>query len=323
MEGKHSSPLCTLQSLPGRGLGLIAVQEIPKGCRIFAEEPIFTIPRLANNNSEISKIIAAKLQKATKDTQRDFFALHNNFAGSLSPFLGIVKTNTLPLGTEAMEGGIFLQASRINHSCLPNCQHTWNASRGEETIHAVRNIAKGEEITISYSDTGPSKERQTQLKKGFAFECICDLCSLPKDELLRSDERLKEIRRLDQMIGDGVHMMMQPHTHLQWVRSLLQLLDAEQISDARLPRIYYDAFQTVIAQGDCARAKVFAERAYVGRLCCEGEDSESTLLMKGLMEDPSSHRLFGTSYRWQQSVKKIPSGLEGNDLEKWLWRQKI
>ena len=61
------------------------------------------------------------------------------------------------------------------------------------------------------------------------------------------------------MIGDGSHLMIQPDKYLQWVRFLLQLLDAEQIMDARLSMSIYDTFQTVIAQGDQAKTKVFAD----------------------------------------------------------------
>jgi len=85
--------------------------------------------------------------------------------------------------------------------------------------------------------------------------------------------------------------------------------EAEQILDAKLPRAYYDAFQTVIAHGNQARAKVFAERAYAARLGCEGEDSPGTLQIRLLAEKPRSHQLFGTSKRWRQNETKIPKGI--------------
>jgi hypothetical protein len=101
------------------------------------------------------------------------------------------------------------------------------------------------------------------------------------------------------------------------------LLEAEQISDARLPRAHYDAFQTVIAHGDQARAKVFAGRAYAARLCYEGEGSPGTLQIRLLAENPKSHRLFGTSKQWRQNETKVPKGLGDERFEKWLWRQNI
>lgn len=46
----------------------------------------------------------------------------------------------MPLGPEAPEGGLFLDAARFNHSCRPNGQKTWNANIGRPTVHAVRDI---------------------------------------------------------------------------------------------------------------------------------------------------------------------------------------
>ncbi len=312
-----------VRSIPKKGQGLLATQTIPKGTRILSEKPIFTVSGTGNNLNLINQRIANELKRVSKDKQRAFLSLHNNFRGSLGPFLGIAKTNALPLGPGATESGLFLQASRINHACLPNCQHTWNASISEETIHTVRQIAQGEEITISYSHTGPSKSRREHLQKSFGFDCTCSLCSLPATERVLSDDRLEEIQNLDDVIGNGAHLMLHPQQHLQQVHTLIRLLEAEKISDARLSRAYYDAFQTVIAHGDQARAKVFAERAYAARLCCEGEDSPTTLKMKLLVENTKSHQLFGTSKQWRQNETKVPKGLGEEEVEKWLWRQNM
>jgi hypothetical protein len=117
--------------------------------------------------------------------------------------------------------------------------------------------------------------------------------------------------------------MQRPQQHLQKVHLLVLLLETENISDARLPRAYYDAFQTVIAHGDQGRAKIFAERAYAARLCCEGEDSPATLKMRLLAESPKSHSLLGILKEWTQNETKIPKGLGDAEFEKWLWRQKV
>lgn len=135
---------------------------------------------------------------------------------------------------------------------------------------------------------------------------------------MRSDNRLEEIQHIDITISDSAHLMQHPQQHLQIVHSLVVILEAEEISDARLSRAYYDAFQTVIAHRDQARAKIFAERAYTVRLCCEGEDSPVTLQMKLLVESSKSHHLFETSRKWIQNETKIPKGLKGEVFEKWL-----
>jgi SET domain-containing protein len=88
-------------------------------------------------------------------------------------------TTMLPLGA-SNSGGLFLEASQINHSCQSNAQHTWNDDLGHLTVHAVRDIDADHKITISYI-RGVSldyAERQRNLMDAFSFACACELCSL-------------------------------------------------------------------------------------------------------------------------------------------------
>lgn len=68
--------------------------------------------------------MAHKLKKLLRDDQRAVLFLHNNFYSTTNPFIGIVKTNGIPLGPGAEEGSLFVETARINHTCLPNSQHT-------------------------------------------------------------------------------------------------------------------------------------------------------------------------------------------------------
>ncbi|KAF8856367.1 SET domain-containing protein [Acephala macrosclerotiorum] len=305
-----TSKLYVLTPIPGKGQGLIAVQDISKGTRILSDKPLFRIPRFGLVGPAFERAVAGKLHRLSKDDQMTFLSLHSNTPGGAYPLISIVKTSALPLGTDALEGGLFPEASRINHACVPNCQHTWNDNIGEETIHAVRQIFKGEEITISYANTGPFASRRRILKESFEFECTCELCSLPAAARAVSDNRQCEIQRLDDRIGDGFRLVSHPDKCLEDVHNLLTLLEAENITDARVPRAYYDAFQ---------QERVFAQRAYEAKLCCEGDDSPQTAYVKSLVAKPAAHRLFGTSNRWRLSEKMIPKTLEGENFEAWLW----
>jgi hypothetical protein len=184
-----TSKFYILTPIPGKGKGLIQVQDISKGTRILSEKPLFRIPRFGLEQPAIEKAITNKHNLLSQDDQRTFLSLHNNTPGASYPLTGIAKTNALPLGTDASEGGLFPEASRINHACLPNCQYTQNDNIGEETIHAVRLISKGEEITISYTDKGPFESQRRSLKNLFGFDCTCELCSLPEIARAVSDDR--------------------------------------------------------------------------------------------------------------------------------------
>ncbi|KAH6652449.1 hypothetical protein BKA67DRAFT_593897 [Truncatella angustata] len=246
---KDNSTFYILTALPGKGQGLIVVQDIPKGTRIISEKPLA------------------------------FLSLYNVAPSGSYPLSGNVKTNALPLGTTALEGGLFLVASRINDACVSSCQHTWN------------------------NNTGTFENRRRHLKKSFPFDYTCKLCSLLEAARPVIDNRQSEITRLDELLGDGSRLLSNPAKCLEDVHTLLKLLEAENITDARVPRAYYDALQIAIA------------------LCCEGDNSPLTIRMKSLVARPAEHRLFGTSSRWRLFEKMIPKRLEGEEFEAWLWRR--
>lgn len=118
-----------VRPIPGKGQGVLATTKIPRGTRILRESPILRVPRDTSDREALTKLIATELENVDKETQRAFFSLHSAFRiGGQNPLLGIVRTNTLPLGSGAAEGGSFLVASRINHSCCHNSQNTWNGN---------------------------------------------------------------------------------------------------------------------------------------------------------------------------------------------------
>jgi hypothetical protein len=313
-----------ITKIMGKGHGVLATCKILKGTRILSEKPIFVVPRTVNDLDIVERVIIKSLARLDEGQRKAFFALTNIHGTKHSAALGIARTNILPLGAAAVEGGLFLQASRFNHACSHNAQNTWNTDTNQLTIHAFKDIEAGEEICISYLDGSENyRTRQRNLKDRFAFECSCNLCLLPPTQRRESDARLDEITRLDTIIGDGVGIVTTPMAYLHHVYTIVRLLEEEHIADARVPRAYYDALQITIAHGDQARAKVFAERAYAARVVVEGEDSPETRRLKSFMENPSIHRLYGTTKKWRQDSKKIPRDMCATDFEGWLWKKKL
>ncbi|KXH60739.1 hypothetical protein CSAL01_09364 [Colletotrichum salicis] len=262
-----------IKAVAGKGKGMFATRRIARGTRLLAEAPIFRVPRDESNLQKLEAAIARSV-------------------GLLSQALGTARTNALPLGSGASVGGIFLDASRINHSCRHNAQNTWNDSRGQLTIHVLRDIDDGEEITISYLGASENyAARQSRLQKSFGFVCACELCTLPAPQRTQSDRRLNRITYLDDQIGDGIRIVSTPLACLRMAHEMKLLMEEEGIADARIPRLYYDAFQIVIANGDEARARIFAERASVERLIMEGSDSAVVHRLNKYAANPSSHVL--------------------------------
>jgi hypothetical protein len=326
MDGNNSSanldcPYFEVIEVPGKGKGLVALVDIAKGTRILCEKPLLT----ARNNSPamLHQDLVPKIKALSKDQQRQFLSLHNNFPGKYA-FSGIVKTNALPCGCGSDIGGIYPTICLINHSCMPNAHNNWNEEKEHETIHATRIIQAGEEITISYINGGPTTFRRADLESSFGFKCSCKTCFQPLYNLTASDGRRLQIQRLDDQIGDPIKMFRNPAASLADCHLMLQVLDEEYgrgLAGALLARLYYDAFQVCIAHGDQARALVFAERAYEARVVCEGEDSPLTQKMKSLTRNPAGHLSFGVaSKKWKTSKSQVPKGLNANGFENWLWR---
>lgn len=295
-----TSKLYILTPLPGKGQGLIAVQDISKGTRILSDKPLFQIQGFGSELPVIEKEIQRKLNLLSQDDRGAFRFLYNSTPGDSYPLTGIVKTNALSLGPGSSVGRIFPIISRINHSCRPNTQYTWNSSTEHETIHAIRDIKKRKEITISYNLSGSSQPRMQRLKRSYGFDCTCDLCSFTDEALKISDARQLRMQLLDNGIGDSDTVIESPRIALARCRELLSLYEIEAITDPRVARVYYDAFQICITHGDEARASVFAQKAY--------ETS--------FMANPADHMAFGFSESWEQSKEEVPKNLDAQEFDR-------
>ncbi|TEA14882.1 putative protein lysine methyltransferase SET5 [Colletotrichum sidae] len=67
--------------------------------------------------------------------------------------------------------------SKINHGCRSNAAAQWDRDRLAYKLFATRDIAAGEEITISYFGTILTfRERQTYTKQNLGLDCACSHC---------------------------------------------------------------------------------------------------------------------------------------------------
>ncbi|KAF2763323.1 SET domain-containing protein [Pseudovirgaria hyperparasitica] len=86
---------------------------------------------------------------------------------------------------------VCLSAARLNNDCTPNANNLYNSSLGAMTVHAVRNIKAGEEITIAYTNSlYGAKERNIRCFQRTDMHCDCKACE-KTDDGLRLDERRK------------------------------------------------------------------------------------------------------------------------------------
>ena len=315
-----------LQDVPGKGKGLVATEKVSRGTRILSEEPIIIVPHHGPDIKQLRTSICHQVDALSKRQRRAFLSMHNihAFGNAAEQYLGIVRTNGLPIETEGSGAGIFLEACRINHACDNNAQKHWNENIKRHTVHALRDIYKSEEITIYYLGVHNNrKARREALQQKFGFTCVCRLCSLPPEQSEECDRRLDEIYRLDSLIGrGGVNgILSSPLRILRYVDQQIRLYNEQGPDDSGLPRAFLDAAQIVIANGDLARGRIFAERAVSAWRTGAGGDSMEAIEHGTLARDPSKHMLYGMSMKWRTTVDEAPRGLESSEFEDWLWKR--
>lgn len=335
------SPAWRLDSLPGKGKALIATHALKPGTLLLADPPLLTTACITSGDNTESDLARA-LRALPKESQRAFLSLHNNFPGQGSPLSNIVRSNGYPLGPTGV-GGVFANVSRLNHSCRPNAKHVWNAKLGVQTVYIVRDVAEGEELTLSYLPGGTSSERKETLREHFGFECRCEVCSLPDEHLRKSDARILRAQTLTEGIEDEESQIKCPSKLLRNGRTLAGLYAEEEILDDRVGNIWWEMFKIVNGHRDQARASVFAKRYSDSKLVSEGPHSANVLEMAEVVKNPSQDSSFGKLLKKKQALKRrkgsldgyedtegwslavsgVPKGLDDTAFEKWLWRQDI
>ncbi|RSL59069.1 hypothetical protein CEP53_005939 [Fusarium sp. AF-6] len=322
-EVLYENSAYSIRRVPGnnKGYGIVAASKIPKGTRILAEAPLIRLPREVGSKYHARVSIAAKLSKFPPEYGKGYRELCNAYPDD-DKEVAIALTNALPLGPKSSDSGVFLQASRFNHSCLPNAQETWNENLGKLTVHACVDIEEGQEITINYlKKLACRKDRQQALEDNCRFRCVCSLCSASVAERRLSDKRQEEIQKLYNEVTSTMARHLDPLENLHKIQRMLELMRKEGIRDVRLPKAYLQAFLTTISHGDQARAQIFAQRAFESRKTLEGDDSPTVIKLKQLTLHPYSHLDYRPNQKWKSNIEDAPRGLSKSDLEAWLWRQ--
>ena len=137
-----------IQAVPGKGFGLVSSQDIEAGELLVRERPVLVVEQWSPAH------LLAAWEKLSPSDQASYSLLANSHP-ELPPVVGVALTNMIPLTRTADTFGVFLSVARINHSCQANSNHYQeNHSSGDgdhtEAVRAVRQIARGEEVTISY-----------------------------------------------------------------------------------------------------------------------------------------------------------------------------
>ncbi|EXL42189.1 hypothetical protein FOCG_15539 [Fusarium oxysporum f. sp. radicis-lycopersici 26381] len=155
------------------------------------------VRKLLNNPSQVEKVLrlhgdyhglGGKLQEVDGSPVIDTFQVHD-----------IIQRNAFGLGQQTenedvsnASTGLWIRASYINHSCIPNAKKDFV---GDLIIfRAIRRIVTGEEITHSYDESSDYEARKTNIRRTWNFECRCQLCLVEgaESENIRKGRRQAE-----------------------------------------------------------------------------------------------------------------------------------
>ncbi|KAJ5117644.1 hypothetical protein N7448_011276 [Penicillium atrosanguineum] len=164
------------------------VPEKKKGTEILCEESVFRVPhdhdRLGNR--KLQRYICQQFNALTEQQRLALLSLHNiyPYKTPAEQYIGIIRTKAFSIEDDGTGGGVFLEASRINHACNYNSHKSWNENIKRHTVHALRDINEGEEISIYYLAAHNSRQaRQEALRAKSKFSCSCRICSLPPEQI--------------------------------------------------------------------------------------------------------------------------------------------
>ena len=158
---------------------------------------------------------------------------------------------------------------------------TTTANTGQLVVHALRDVAAGEELTIDYEWEGIScrgaDERGELLQRWMGFRCRCCACSLVGAPREASDARRRRMRQLAQFVEewdaeDGTAAAAR--AGLPLVAELLALLDAELDGHAAFKAdACFTGFAVAEAAGDDGLARRYVREAYAQTVLASGADN--------------------------------------------------
>jgi hypothetical protein len=177
-EPEFMHPKVAIVPIPGKGKGMIALEDFEIGELVLAEYPI-----VASEDADPSFIVDKLLDHKEASTQLwcppKFKLVESAFNEvsdeDYSRALAQVQCNAF------YHKGKFIlnyRCSFINHSCWPNacllCSDDWQFK-----VHLIQPVRKGEEICFCYKTQLlylPTSMRREKLKAIYGFDCVCARC---------------------------------------------------------------------------------------------------------------------------------------------------
>lgn len=289
---------------PGKGLGVFATENIKAGTRIMAESPLLIV----DHEHYLKQEIEAEFEKLSEENKKRYFELSSNHGQDPTAWprrgihedapederqriieqhearvaaepsiISIFQTCCMEMGTGA---AIFCECARINHSCCPNAFFAWNKRLHKETIHAIKDIKEGEEITICYCDPLHDTVSRKWALKHYGFECDCPACGNTSKNSFAAESvdrrfRLYELSGWFLPTFTGVIKSHEdPKKTMERAMERAALLRQEGLFTVDLAKAYLDIAAVCEQLSDYKMASTAARKALETYMKCVGPDHE-------------------------------------------------
>lgn len=262
----------------GKGFGMFAAKDIRKGTRILADKPFFSLterPMVSLSDPQAPNDISDAFDCLSTHEQEKYLDLYCPQRPGWSRGISIYEANCYEMGSGTC---ICLDASRINHSCIPNAHYSWNSKIHRETVHAVKDITKDEEITISYCSTIRTLEERKRELEPYVFACSCPACQTNTDFGIESQIRRQHMRVLHRQTTDCRDHPPAARTECDhWdegsaILKLISLINEEGLVYEK-SLAYHDAAECALKRGLREEALIYASQELEVVFCCVGRDS--------------------------------------------------
>jgi hypothetical protein len=128
MQEIVNKPMYAIRDVLGKGKGIVATEDIPKGTRILCEEPFVISPKRAQNQEWPQENVRQQVESLTKRQRDSSLNLDNIYPYNdvTEQYYGIVKTNAYSIENQGSQAAVFLEAARMDHACDKNAMKRWN-----------------------------------------------------------------------------------------------------------------------------------------------------------------------------------------------------
>ena len=260
-----------------KGMGMFSLKEFKRGDKIMAERPIIKLEEGDHNVNPVEQLNLEPI-----GCHLAFDKLYPGDGNTQS----IVDKNGVAMIQGGGNSGIFLNFSRVNHSCLGNCEHEFLVEHNIMILIASRDIEIGEELMFRYLDNPNQSHRlrRKKLKEIWGFTCHCSVCLDPSIA-----EKLDRIDELDLEMESYISTS----NVIKCVKNgkkLIELYDDLGISQRMYSRTYFDMYQAAISKRESyALAVKFIKEAYDNCEAYFGYDHGSVISNRGFVANPRSH----------------------------------